>query len=329
MRLVVLEGPTARPTFEILQRRTLIGRAPDCDVLVYDAQVSRHHAQILRLGDAYVIESLQAANPAIVNDRMTVERRKLSDGDLIVLGTVVFQVDLPPQTAHPDDSWSRDRRMPGAPAPVSDDLDPEDYQETPGVVMPQEIEPSRRTHENVAPPQPRPLAAHANANALPSTVQQPKDRPSADQPPTSQQPPAQPLTAQQPPTAPRPLAASAEPAPQRSPREQLVAVAVRLGAAGQRLQSRVLASGLAPAGASVESDAVTQLVAEHERLGGDTELARLAVLLSERLGNQTDIRALYRLGAEAAELGAWTRLARQSVEEAIRLAEALGVHRAL
>jgi hypothetical protein len=67
-------------------------------------------------------------------------------------------------------------------------------------------------------------------------------------------------------------------------------------------------------------------VAEHERLGGDAELARLSTLLSERLANQTDIRALYRLGAEAAVLVAWSQLAQQSIEEAIHLADVLGVH---
>ena len=81
MKLVVLEGPASRPFYEVFQDRTLIGRAPECDVLVFDAQVSRHHAQILKLGDAYVLESLQQANPAIVNDRIMLTRRPLIDGE--------------------------------------------------------------------------------------------------------------------------------------------------------------------------------------------------------------------------------------------------------
>jgi len=31
VKLVVLEGPAARPFFEIFHDRTLIGRAPDCE----------------------------------------------------------------------------------------------------------------------------------------------------------------------------------------------------------------------------------------------------------------------------------------------------------
>jgi hypothetical protein len=75
-----------------------------------------------------------------------------------------------------------------------------------------------------------------------------------------------------------------------------------------------------------DEQAVAQIVADHERLGGDTELAQLSTLLSERLTNQTDIRALYRLGVEAAVLVAWSRLAQRSIDEAVRLADVLGVH---
>ena len=77
---------------------TLIGRAPDCDVLVFDAQVSRHHAQVLHQGTEYHVQSLQQSNPVIVNDRVVTGRRRLVDGDLIVVGGVVFEVDIPPIT---------------------------------------------------------------------------------------------------------------------------------------------------------------------------------------------------------------------------------------
>ena len=98
MKLVVLEGPAARPSFELESARTLIGRSPECDVLVFDAQVSRHHAQILRNGTEFVIESLQQTNPVIVNDHLVPRRQRIVDGDLIVVGGVLFEVDEPPPT---------------------------------------------------------------------------------------------------------------------------------------------------------------------------------------------------------------------------------------
>jgi pSer/pThr/pTyr-binding forkhead associated (FHA) protein len=237
VKLVVLEGPTARPAFDIEGPTTVIGRAPDCDVLVFDAQVSRHHARLLRDGDRLMVESLQATNPVIVNDRLVTGRQRLVDGDLIIVGGVVFEVDIPPITVH-------DR--------VGLAVEP----------LPAE---ERRT--------PRP--------------------------------PARP------------------PAP---PHEQVRLVAVRLAAAGQRMQTRATTQpGSSPVRAA-DSPAVDAIIAEHERLGGDGELARLAGLLTERLSNQTDIRALYLLGAEAGALIAWSQIAQRSITEAIHLAEVLGAH---
>ena len=57
-------GGAGRPrVFEIQGPMTLIGRAPDCDVLVFDAQVSRHHAQVIHQGTEYHVQSLQQSNP--------------------------------------------------------------------------------------------------------------------------------------------------------------------------------------------------------------------------------------------------------------------------
>lgn len=103
-------------------------------------------------------------------------------------------------------------------------------------------------------------------------------------------------------------------------------MAARLGGTGQRLQTRLATQADLPSASPADERTVALIVADHERLGGDAELARLSTLLSERLSNQTDIRALNRLGAEAAVLVAWSRLAQGSIEEAVRLAEVLGVH---
>jgi pSer/pThr/pTyr-binding forkhead associated (FHA) protein len=261
VKLVVLEGPAARQAFDVRNDRTLIGRAPECDVLVFDAQVSRYHAQILRQGHAYFLENLQPANPTIVNDRVMQTRRRLVDGDLIVMGTVVLEVDIPPAT-------------------VSDD--------------------QRRAAEAIT--------DRAELDA-PSLVPQASA--------TAAQPTAERLTPRIPTL------------PPLSPREQLRSVAGRLAAAGQRLQTRLAPSSSLPTVAPRESAIVAAIVTEHERLGGDAELSRLAGLLSERLANQTDIRSLYRLGAEATGLASWSRLAQHSIEEAVHLADVLGVHRAV
>lgn len=236
---MVLEGPAARAIFEISGPMALIGRAPDCDVLVFDAQVSRHHAQLLHQGAEYHVQSLQQSNPVIVNDRVVTGRRRLVDGDLIVVGGVVLEVDIPPVTV----------------------TDPRDRV----------------------------------ATSIPPTVEERR--------------------------TPRPPALPPPP-----PREVLRMMAARLAAAGQRIQTRAQAKPSTSPVTAADTPAVDAIIAEHERLGGDAELARLAGLLSERLSNQTDIRALYHLGAEAAALIAWSRIAQRSIEEAVHLAEVLGAH---
>jgi hypothetical protein len=238
VKLVVLEGPAARASFDILGPMTLIGRAPDCDVLVFDAQVSRHHAQVLNQGSEYHVQSLQHSNPVIVNDRFVTGRQRLVDGDLIVVGGVVLEVDIPPIT--------------------------------------------RTDVFDQAP------------TAHPAVEERRTPRPPALPPPP--------------------------------PLERLRAVAARLAAAGQRIQTRAAPQASTFLVSAGDQPAMDAIIAEHERLGGDAELARLAGLLSERLSNQTDIRALYRLSAEAEALIAWSRIAQRSVEEAVHLADVLGAH---
>lgn len=236
MKLLVLEGPAARATFEIRGPMTLIGRAPDCDVLVFDAQVSRHHAQVVQQGAEYHVQTLQQSNPVIVNDRVVTGRQRLVDGDLIVLGGVVFEVDIPPMTR------TDTRGLEQNTVPLVEE---------------------RRTPRAPAMPPPPPL-------------------------------------------------------------ERLRGIAGRLAAAAQRVQTRAAAQPSTSSVSAADTPALDAIVAEHERLGGDAELARLAGLLSERLSNQTDIRALYHLSAEARVLIAWSRIAQRSIEEATHLAEVLG-----
>src|SRR5207253_10565994 len=100
------------------------------------------------------------------------------------------------------------------------------------------------------------------------------------------------------------------------------AVARRLDAAARRLQARAsaLATRHHPERAG-DIAAIDTIIASHERLGGDEELARLAGLLQAPLGNHTDIRALYHLGAETSALLDWTQLASLSIAEVSNLAD--------
>ena len=70
----------------------MLGRSRDCDVVLDDPNVSRHHAELRREGDGWVVADLGSTNGIKVNGRR-VGQVALSDRDQITLGrsTLTFQ----------------------------------------------------------------------------------------------------------------------------------------------------------------------------------------------------------------------------------------------
>jgi len=82
-------GSIVLPTGDriVLGEETLtIGRLPSCDIPVPDPNVSRKHAEIRPSGAGYVVVDLGSTNGTRVNGA-TVKERKLTDGDVIAVGT--------------------------------------------------------------------------------------------------------------------------------------------------------------------------------------------------------------------------------------------------
>ena len=68
--------------------RNLIGRLSDCRIMINDGNTSRHHAEIHRSGSGFVITDLGSTNGTYLNgERLTTDRR-ISDGDIITVGSV-------------------------------------------------------------------------------------------------------------------------------------------------------------------------------------------------------------------------------------------------
>jgi hypothetical protein len=68
------------------QAVTVIGRSGGCDVVVDDANVSRRHAEIRRLGEGYSLVDLGSTNGTEVNGQRVGET-SLMNGDVIGVGT--------------------------------------------------------------------------------------------------------------------------------------------------------------------------------------------------------------------------------------------------
>lgn len=66
-----------------LKMTTVIGREPDCDIVVPDRQVSRHHARLRLTSEGAYIEDLGSKNGTHHNGQAMTEAVQLQDGDVI------------------------------------------------------------------------------------------------------------------------------------------------------------------------------------------------------------------------------------------------------
>ncbi|HMD46791.1 MAG TPA: DUF3662 and FHA domain-containing protein [Acidimicrobiales bacterium] len=71
----------------------VIGRLPECAVVLSDPNVSRRHAEVRRIGDAAVVTDLGSTNGTKVNGTV-VREQQLASGDEITVGstTLVFEM---------------------------------------------------------------------------------------------------------------------------------------------------------------------------------------------------------------------------------------------
>jgi hypothetical protein len=69
-----------------------IGRLPECEIPLSDANVSRRHAEIRRDGSAVVVIDLGSTNGTRVNGTQ-VRQQRLADGDLVTVGITTFRFE--------------------------------------------------------------------------------------------------------------------------------------------------------------------------------------------------------------------------------------------
>jgi len=73
-------------TLVIEQRVTVIGRSSEADVRLDDANASRRHAELRRIGDGYSLVDLGSTNGTEVNGQR-IQETALMNGDVISVGT--------------------------------------------------------------------------------------------------------------------------------------------------------------------------------------------------------------------------------------------------
>jgi chromosome segregation ATPase len=86
--LIRIDGEA--PVTHVLGRRSRVGRAPGCELLIDSTSVSRHHALILAGPREAIIEDLNSTNGVFVNGRK-ITRQQLNDGDSVTVGEAQFR----------------------------------------------------------------------------------------------------------------------------------------------------------------------------------------------------------------------------------------------
>lgn len=82
-------GPGSPQRFELSRDTLLVGRGSTADLRLDSDDVSRTHAQLLRIDDEYTVEDLDSRNGVFLNG-LQVHSAVLRDGDQLQLGDVAF-----------------------------------------------------------------------------------------------------------------------------------------------------------------------------------------------------------------------------------------------
>jgi pSer/pThr/pTyr-binding forkhead associated (FHA) protein len=91
--LTLVFGREVLGTHDIKKEKTIIGRADDCDIVIDNLAVSRHHTIIERKEGVFTINDLDSNNGTFVNGQRIVEPTPLNFGDEIGIGKHVLVFD--------------------------------------------------------------------------------------------------------------------------------------------------------------------------------------------------------------------------------------------
>lgn len=93
--LLILSSEELGRTFVIDNDEILIGRDPDCDIRLNDAEVSARHCRISVPAErTFIIEDLDSTNGTFINKKAVKKQTQLFYSDRLVLGKTVLRFFL-------------------------------------------------------------------------------------------------------------------------------------------------------------------------------------------------------------------------------------------
>jgi len=81
--LIAQSGEQEGLKYPITNDDFILGRDPDCDIVIADRQVSRHHARLVRRDTRIFLEDLESKNGTYLNGRPVQQEELVQDGDVI------------------------------------------------------------------------------------------------------------------------------------------------------------------------------------------------------------------------------------------------------
>ncbi|GAB4350680.1 MAG: hypothetical protein Kow0099_34400 [Candidatus Abyssubacteria bacterium] len=100
--LTLVFGREVLGTYDITKDKTIIGRAEDCDIVIDNLAVSRHHSIIERKEGIFTINDLDSNNGTFINGQRITEPTPLNFGDEIGIGKHVLVFDSHSRKIRPE-----------------------------------------------------------------------------------------------------------------------------------------------------------------------------------------------------------------------------------
>jgi hypothetical protein len=89
--LRILNGKFAGQIFQLRSGPTVVGRAPNCDIVISSQNISKEHARIEVLPDKVILSDLGSRNGTFVNG-VQIKSQKINSGDKITLNDMIIEI---------------------------------------------------------------------------------------------------------------------------------------------------------------------------------------------------------------------------------------------
>jgi serine phosphatase RsbU (regulator of sigma subunit)/pSer/pThr/pTyr-binding forkhead associated (FHA) protein len=95
------DDPSAAQRFELVESETVLGRHPDCHIVVDAGAVSRFHAKVIRKGVDFLLEDAGSRNGTFLNGQAIQKAELLREGDRVRISEVelIFHHEAVPEFA--------------------------------------------------------------------------------------------------------------------------------------------------------------------------------------------------------------------------------------